>query len=136
MYREALDLFGGRSAVLRRMTGSVRGRLKAMTERQLTKRESGLGLPSHTFRAILALGELVDIDLFNSLEGPLGLSIHDDGLGNPKFSSRDDKAYWENQRRKRPLFVVACGGGMGEMPDDPIDLESYVTLRAIGELHT
>ena len=111
------------------MTASVRRKLEAMTKRRLTNLEGSLGLPSHVFRAITEQSELVDVDLFSSLEGPLDLSIHDDGLGDPKFNNRADQTYWENQRKRNPLFVVACGGGLGEMPDDPIDLVSYVTLR-------
>ena len=136
MHREALDLFGGRAAVLQRMTASVRGKLMAISERRRVKLMGGLGLSRDTLKAILEEDKPVDIELFNTLEGPLGLSIHNDALGDPKFRNAD-RGYWENQRmHRRPLFVVACGGGMGEIPDDPIDLRSYVTLRAICEFHT
>jgi hypothetical protein len=80
----------------------------------------------------------VDIDLFEKLEGPLDLPSICDILDKPDFKTAESSPReWKKEQRKSPMYLVAHSGGQvgKKIPKRPIKLETYVTLRAIGELH-
>ena len=138
--KSALCLFGGRNAVIDRMTETVCEKLNGNDHRKYTNKEieKYLNLPCGLLIQIKQKQKRVDIDLFEKLEGPLDLSSIYDILGEPDFNTNGtSRQEWEEERKKSPMYVVAHGGGQPhrKMPKEPIRLESYVTLRAIGELH-
>lgn len=137
--RSALFVFGGRRAVIDRITESVCEKLKSNVHRKYTNKaiEKYLNLPCGLLRQIKQKQKRVDIDLFEKLEGPLDLPSIYDILGAPDFNTNgSSRQEWEEERKKSPMYVVAHGGGRPhrKMPKKPIMLESYVLLRAIGEL--
>lgn len=139
-YKSALSLFGGRDKIIDRMTKTVCERLKPNNpcKYKPSQLEKYLNLPPRLLEQIKQGQNTVDVELFEKLKGPLGLCSIYEILGSPDFKSDEAlRGHWEKERKTDPMHVVAREGGQaqGEIPDEPISLEFYVTLRAIGELH-
>ena len=136
--RSALSLFGGRNAVIDRITETVCEKLQGNDHCEYTNKEieKYLNLRRGLLKQIKQKQKKADIDLFEKLEGPLDLPSIYDILGAPDFN-RPSRREWREEHGRSPMYVVARGGGRhrGVIPEKPIKLELYVKLRAIGELH-
>lgn len=130
----ACELFGGRDAILRRMTKLVRNNLLKNSMEFIVGLEKDLSLPSGSLNDIATRGEIVDLDLFERLSGPLGILFHE-ALGSPVFDGQE-RDYWENEHINQPLLIASALGGtlMGHKEITSVELEFYVGLRVLSEL--
>jgi hypothetical protein len=131
--RNACELFGGRTAILKRMTQLVRDKLRKMPAAQVVALERGANLPSGLLFGIVARDQVVDLEVFDKLSALLELSLSD-VLGSPDFDELA-RSYWERDLAMNPTVVAAVSGASEEEPEKTAaDLRIYVTLRAITEL--
>jgi len=133
---EALGLFGGREAVVDRMTSKFTEGLRNLQywEIELWQDSLALGICLFDFASGDQPPDKVDFETFSKLSGPLGLSTAEI-LGPAKFSD-ESKPWWERQVKERPLYVAGCLGRTGTAPAPAVleDIDAYVLFRAIQEL--
>lgn len=138
--RSALDLYGGKDKVTERVSDLIREglikKLGGMTERG---RKAYIGYLVSCERISeqrineFMIGEIkADYKTFLIFKSSLRLSL-EDALGEPDLSDTEIREYWENQRHTKPMRIIAGHGD--KIPEDPIDIKSYVCLRAIGEIY-
>lgn len=135
----ALDVFGGLPRVFSEITRVIRDRIHGRED--IAELERYSGLEEGILRGIVDGKRNADKAIFLALKAPLNLSLGE-ALGKPE-QLNDAKAapevleYWNNQWNTRPMKVVAFAGGSAKarLSENPIDLESYVALRAIGEFY-
>ena len=103
----ALDLYGGKEAVI--------GRMASLIKEQIEKYPGGLdeisdesGVPVETLKLIQeGRGhEVVNYRLFEDLaHSVLDLSVHD-ALGEPDLSDPKVRKYWEKEMKTSPMLLV------------------------------
>lgn len=131
----ALFVFGGLNKVFRELKRIIRERLEGRND--LDGLEQYLELEENTLQEILNGRKDLDKNIFLALKSPLKLSLYE-ALGEPeRLNDPKVKEYWEEELKSKPMRLVAYAGipSGSSIPQNPIDLNMYVTLRAIGEFY-
>ena len=102
----ALELYGGRKAVIGRMASLIKEAMeKYPGDLQEISGESGV--PVETLDQIQKGNgnEVVDLRLFDQLASSVfELTIHD-ALGEPDLSDPKIREYWEGQMKRKPMLI-------------------------------
>ena len=134
-HHNALFVFGGQDKVFRELKRIIQERLEGRND--LDELEQYLELEENTLQEILNGHKDADKKTFLALKSPLKLSLCE-ALGEPEqLNEPEVRKYWQNEWKTKPMRLVACTGGSSgtTIPKNPVDLNSYVTLRAIGEFY-
>ncbi len=125
--RSALDLYGGKDAVLKRIGSSIKSKLEKKLMEDALKFSRYIMIPFETFIEILEGNyRSVNYKFFEKLEGFLNLDRWDI-LGKPDLNDPKIRDYWKNQMTKNPMSAP-----YGDNEDANIVL--YVNVRVNGEL--
>ena len=122
----ALDLFGGKNAVLGSMKQLTRGALLNISTKELMMLEEGLNLPIGYMQDILENRRKVNPEFFRKAGCSIGLSLFK-LLGRPTYKNTRIKDYWVNDRRINQM-------GIASLPGSKLPLEMHVSFRAFEEL--
>ena len=122
----ALDLYGGKRAVVQKMGGLLFDKLRPATLRDIETWQSIMGITIDLVKFQPMIGNGVDFRTFYLLSGALGYKV-EDVLTEPDLSDEKTRAEWQKISEYIPLQVPG-------LPDHEVPLELYVFLRAVEEL--
>lgn len=99
--RYALDLYGGKEAVIKRMGSSIKSKLEKKLIGEALEFSLYSRIPFETLTQILK-GDYSEVNykIFEKLEGYLNLNIWD-VLGEPDLSNSKVKKYWKAQSKDK-----------------------------------
>lgn len=132
----ALDLFGGRDAVVERMSSILRRDLVGLMElneedRRMWFEETGFDTPELQNKVYGVIrGQKEDCYTIRMFGESLGIDIYD-AIKNPKFT-KTSRIYWSNQLKENPM-VISGNAPASKRNLKEAELRFYVRLRAIGE---
>lgn len=124
---QALDLFGGREKVLKRMRQRVRDALSSkarevqedfLREMELTPSKGVRQIAEMGYKALRPAAAYLDVNLTEE-------------LGSPQFRGGNNKGYWDAQMRQRPMMM---SGTPPRNRNRDTERRFYLKNRAIGEL--
>lgn len=121
---EALDVYGGREAVLARMNEMFATMVSDLSEEDIALFRDDLSLDPTIFGPGK---EQVTYFVWQRFAGYLGETNIWDALGEQDLSGDGVREWWDDEVDRNPMVVL------GE-PDARIDVELYVGLRALEEI--